>query len=260
MSRRRKSSRQQQRVDQSGITRMQIGLVAGIAVIMVVAFIVLSQTGGGQPATQAQPADSAAAGEEGSVEQGEFAGIDLSVIPSEPTEAGEPALGDSDAPVTIVEYSDYQCPHCSNFNLTVLPEVIKNYVTAGKVRHVHKNAAILGEESQWAAMAALCAADQGHFWEYNELLFEKQQGRNSGAFARENLKQYAADLGLDTETFNQCLDDNKYASKVVEETAEAKSRGVEGTPSFFVNDEFVGGSLPFEQMKEIIDKQLEAAS
>ncbi len=266
MSRRRRTSGQQQRPDQGGITRMQIGLVAGVAVIMVLTFIVLSQLGGGQPATQAEtggaaPAEGAAApAAEGQAEQGTFFGIDLSVLPTEPTDDGAPALGPVDAPVTIVEYSDYQCPHCKNFNANVLPDIIENYVASGQVRHVHKNAAILGEESQWAGMASLCAADQGSFWEYSELMFERQSGRNQGAFSRDNLKSFAADLGLDTETFNQCMDSNKYAKKVVAETEEAKSRGLKGTPSFFVNDEFVGGSLPFEEMKKIIDKELEEAS
>lgn len=266
MERRRRSRKQQRKTDQEiTVSRMQVGLVAGVAIIMVLTFIVLSQVGGGQPATEPNLADSASSGEASTssasqVDRGEFAGIDLDPIPSQPTEDGSPGLGAPDAPVTIVEYSDYQCPHCQNFNLNVLPDIIKNYVVAGDVRHVHKNAAILGEESQWAAMAALCAADQGHFWEYNGLLFEKQQGRNAGTFSRDNLKQFAADLELEAETFNQCLDDNKYAQKVVAETEEARSRGVEGTPSFFINDEFVGGFVPFDQMRQVIDKELEATS
>lgn len=243
---------------------MQIGLVAGVAVLMVLAFIVLSQLSGSQQATPAETASSTP-GAEGQtqsqpVEQGTFAGIDLGVIPTGRTDEGAPMLGTPDAPVTIVEYSDYQCPHCQNFNLNVLPDVIKNYVTAGDVQHIHKNAAILGEESQWAAMAALCAADQGHFWEYNELLFNRQQGQNQGAFSRDNLKQFAAELQLDTGQFNQCLDENKYAEKVVSETQEAQSRGMKGTPTFFINDEFVGGFIPFDQMKQIIDEQLQEAS
>lgn len=256
MSRRRKRSRQTQ--GQSGITRLQIGIVAGIAIIMVVAFVVFQAVGGGEQSAASQTSETASSNPAVSkqAEQGTFAGIDLSGISTEPTDDGSPALGVPDAPVTIVEYSDYQCPHCGSFAKNTLPQVVKNYVTAGDVRYVHKNAAILGEQSQWAAQAAYCAADQGHFWEYHELLFEKQEGQNQGAFSRDNLKQYAADLGLDTATFNQCLDDNKYSQKVVAETQEAKQRGVQGTPSFFVNQEFIEGNVPFSQLKDVIEKQL----
>lgn len=263
MSRRRRTRQQEKEQTQRGITRVQIGLVAGVAILMVLTFIVLSQLGGGQAGSQ-PGGEQASSQSEGaapaSAEQGTFAGIDLTTIETGQTEDGAPALGPEDAPVTIVEYSDYQCPHCRNYNLNTLPDVVENYVTTGQVRYVHKNATVLGEESQWAAMAALCAADQGRFWEYGELLFNKQQGQNQGTFSRSNLKQFAADLGLNTETFNECVDSNKYASKVAEETQEARSRGVQGTPSFFVNDEFVEGAVSYEDMKNTIDSQLEGSS
>ena len=254
MSRRRRVSKRQE-TKQSGITRMQIGLVVGLAIIMVLAFIVCNQGSGG-----GAPAETTSSGPPPAVEQGVLAGIDLSAIPNEPTEDGSPALGAVDAPVTIVEYSDYQCPHCANFAKNTMPEVVKNYVAAGKVRYVHKDMAILGEQSQWAAQAANCAADQGHFWEYHELLFQNQGDENKGTFSRDNLKQFATDLGLDATAFNQCLDQNKYSQRVVDETAEGKQRGVEGTPSFFVGDELVVGNMPFSQMKEIIEKHLEGTS
>lgn len=251
-----------EREEQGSVTRLQIGLVAGVAIIMVVAFILLNQgiMGSGQaepeaPASAAQPAEPAQ-----SAQQGAFADVNLSTIPTGLTDDGDPALGAADAPVTIVEYSDYQCPHCASFAQDTLADVIKNYVTAGDVRYIHRDAAILGEESQWAAQAANCAADQEHFWEYHELLFERQGERNSGAYSRDSLKQYADELGLDTEAFNECVDSNKYAQEVVQETQEAQERGVEGTPTFFVNDEVIPGNVPFEQMQEIIDRQLEAAS
>lgn len=255
-TRRRKLSRQTQ-PEQKGITRLQIGIVAGIAVIMVLAFIILNQgAGGGEPVETASTPSSATP----MAEQSLFAGIDLSAIPNGLTEEGNPALGSPDAPVTIVEYSDYQCPHCGNFAKNTLPELIKEYVVPGKVRYVHKDMAILGEQSQWAAQAANCAAEQGRFWEYHALLFQQEGRANQGVFSRENLKKYAADLGLDTEAFNQCLDQNKYAQKVVQETREGKQRGVEGTPSFFVNDELVVGNVPLEQMRQVIEKHLQASS
>lgn len=261
MSRRRS---RQPRTEQSGITRLQIGLVAGIAVIMVVAFVVFQTVGGGQQSATGQEQTPETAPSMPAVKQqvelGRFAGIDLSMIPTGLTEEGDPVMGSPDAPVTIIDYSDYQCPHCASFSKNTLPQIVKNYVKAGQVRYIHKDMAILGEESQWAAQAAHCAADQGHFWEYHELLFEKQSGENQAAFSRDNLKQYAADLGLDMTSFNQCLDQNEYADRVVKETQQGKQRGVKGTPSFFVNNEFVEGDVPFNQMKDVIEKHLEGSS
>ncbi|MFQ5854502.1 MAG: DsbA family protein [Anaerolineae bacterium] len=229
-------------------------MVAGIAIIMVLAFIVLNQGDGGE-----QPAETASSNSP-VAEPGVFAGIDLSTIQTGLTDDGHPVLGTSDAPVTIVEFSDYQCPHCASFSKDTLPEILKNYVTAGKVRYIHNDAAILGEQSQWAAQAARCAADQGRFWEYHGLLFQKQRGENQDAFSRDNLKTFAAELGLETAAFNKCLDQNKYAQKVVQETEAAKQRGVTGTPSFFVNDELVVGNVPASRMKDIIEKHLEGSS
>lgn len=115
----------------------------------------------------------------------------------------------------------------------------------------------LGPESQWAAEASECAGEQSEsaFWAYHDLLFESQNGENQGAFNKENLKQFAADLGLDTETFNECLDSGKYTSVVQSETQLAQSIGVRSTPSFLVNGQPVVGAQPFEQFQQIIEAE-----
>ena len=269
MSRRiRGSKKQQQSEQQTGITQLQIGIVAGIAVIMVLAFIVMNRGGGDEaPVETAAAADPAPAAENETSTDGGAAAENTTndepaadQLPMGLTEEGDPFLGAPDAPVTIIEYSDYQCPHCGAFAKATLPKVIDTYITTGQVRHVHRNAAILGEESQWSAMAALCASEQDKFWNYHDILFQRQGGRNEGAFSRDNLKQFAEDLGLDTAGFNACLDENRYSEKVVAETLEAKERGVEGTPSFFVNDELVPGNVPFEDLQTVIEKHLESSS
>lgn len=254
MNRRRRISRQQKK-GQTGITQLQIGVVAGVAIITVLAFIVFNQRAGGR-----EPTQTASSALTPVAEQGTFAGLDLQGIPSGRTEEGDPALGSPDAPVTVVEYSDYQCPHCGNFARDTLPLVIKEYVMAGKVRYVHRDMAILGERSQWAAQAANCAADQGRFWEYHELLFQKRESETKDAFLRDNLKKYAADLGLDTKAFNQCLDQNKYSQEVIQETKAGRQLGIEGTPSFLINDELVVGNVPFSEMQGIIERHLEGTS
>ena len=116
----------------------------------------------------------------------------------------------------------------------------------------------LGPESQWAAEASECAGEQGEaaFWAYHDILFDNQSGENQGAFNKDNLKGFAADLGLDTESFNQCLDSGKYTSVVETDTQTAQSIGVRSTPSFLVNGTPLVGAQPFEQFEPIIEAEL----
>ena len=131
-----------------------------------------------------------------------------------------------------------------------------NYVKTGQVRIVFRNHAGLGPESIWAAEAALCAGDQGKFWDYHDKLFESWAGENQGAFAKPNLERFATDLGLDAGKFNACLEQDKYAQRVQDETAEGDRRGVKGTPSFFVNDVLIVGAQPYEVFKSTIEAAL----
>jgi len=116
--------------------------------------------------------------------------------------------------------------------------------------------AFLGPESQWAAEASECAADQEAFWDYHDLLYARQAGENRGAFNKDNLKQFAAELGLDTRAFNTCLDSGKYAELVGNETAAAQSLGVTGTPAFLINGRPVVGAQPFEVFQQAIEAEL----
>jgi protein-disulfide isomerase len=116
--------------------------------------------------------------------------------------------------------------------------------------------AFLGEESVWAAEAAECAADQDKFWEYHDILFAKQNGENQGAFAKENLKQFAAEIGLDSGKFNECLDSGKHTELVQTDTATAQQIGVQSTPSFLVNGTPLVGAVAIEKFKELIEPVL----
>ncbi len=107
----------------------------------------------------------------------------------------------------------------------------------------------------WAAEAAECANDQGKFWEYHDKLFASQKGENQGTFAKDNLKKFAADLGLDTTKFNTCLDSDQYSSVVTGDTQMAGSLGVQSTPTFLVNTEGVVGAQPFATFSQIIDAE-----
>jgi len=114
----------------------------------------------------------------------------------------------------------------------------------------------LGQESTWAAEASECAGEQDKFWEYHDLLFNSQSGENQGEFSKENLKGFAADLGLDGEKFSTCLDDGKYTSLVQQQTQFSQSIGVRSTPSFVVNNQALVGAQPFETFQQVIEAEL----
>jgi protein-disulfide isomerase len=116
--------------------------------------------------------------------------------------------------------------------------------------------AFLGAESGWAAEASECAADQDAFWEYHDKLFASQSGENQGAFNKDNLKKFAADLKLDTAEFNECLDTGKYAQAVQDQTTAAQQLGVRSTPAFVINGNPLIGAQPFEAFKQVIESEL----
>jgi len=172
-------------------------------------------------------------------------------------------LGDTKAPVTIVEYADFQCPYCVKYFQQNQTTFISQYVNSGKARFVWKDYAFLGQESVWAAEAARCANDQGKFWVYHDYLFSHQGAENSGGFSKANLKKFASALGLNTSQFNSCLDTDKYASIIQKETQEANAVGVNGTPATFINGLLVVdsngnsvGAAPFSTFQAIIDPLL----
>lgn len=168
-----------------------------------------------------------------------------------------PALGRNDAPVTIIEFSDFQCSFCKRFWSNTLPKIKESYINQGRVRFVYRHFAILGKFSQQAAMASECAAEQGKFWEYHDKLFTSQ---GWSALSDSKLKQYARELKLDPQDFDRCVDSNKYKKKVEGETAMAASLGARGTPAFFVNRRFLAGAQPFEVFRRVIESELKKKS
>lgn len=172
--------------------------------------------------------------------------VDIKVDPSEPT------LGSKDAKVTIVEYSDFQCPFCERFVTQSFPQIKTDYIDTGKVKLVFRQFPLSFHPfAQKAAEASLCADEQGKFWDYHDKLFANQQ-----KITVPDLKQYAADLKLDTTKFNDCLDNNKMADKVKQQSTSGGSYGVSGTPSFFVNGNLFVGAQPFAAFKQKIDAEL----
>lgn len=174
-------------------------------------------------------------------------------------------LGDTKAPVTLIEYGDYQCPWCGKFFAEVEDKLRKEYIESGKVRMVYRNFAFLGPESFAAAEAAECAKDQSKFWAYHDEIFKaehKDGAENNSNLNRELFLKIASDLKLNPTSFTSCLDTNKYTKQVETDTAEGRSAGVRGTPAVFVNGEQVGnGFVEFESatgpsLKGVIDELL----
>jgi protein-disulfide isomerase len=160
-----------------------------------------------------------------------------------------PSKGPENAPITIVEFSDFQCPFCSRVNPT-LAQVQQKY--GDKVRIVFRQFPLsFHQQAQKAAEASLCAHEQGKFWEMHDALFANQQ-----ALGVDQLKSQATQLGLSADAFNSCLDSGKYADQVAQDLKEGSAAGVSGTPAMFVNGRFISGAVPFEQIAPVIDDEL----
>lgn len=166
------------------------------------------------------------------------------------------STGEENATVVVVEYGDFQCPACQRFFQTTVEQLKTEYVQTGKVRFVFRQFAFLGDESQWAAEASECANEQGRFWDYYDKLYVEQNGENVGIFSKDNLKQFAVDLELNTDDFNQCLDSGRYAEKVQQETLEGQQAGVRGTPSVFVNGQYIENGGNYQVLKSVLDTTL----
>ena len=161
----------------------------------------------------------------------------------------DPVKGAMSAPIQIVEYSDFQCPYCSRVNPT-LAQVQETY--GDKVAIVFRNFPLpMHKEAPRAGEASYCAQDQGKFWEYHDVLFQNQRAQKD-----EDLKKYAAEVGLDAAAFDACLTSNKYKERVDNDKKTGEMAGVSGTPAFFINGVFVNGARPFEAFAEVIDEEI----
>ena len=164
--------------------------------------------------------------------------------------------GDPNAPVTIVEFSDFKCPYCALFATNTLPSLREYYVRTGKVRFAYKHIATLGPESIQAAEASECAAEQDQFWAYHDRIFADQVTK-SGELNKEMLVKLAADTGLETEAFSECLASGRYTEQVKTQTEEAKRLGIRATPGFVINNSFMMGAQPYAAFARMINEELD---
>lgn len=164
------------------------------------------------------------------------------------------AMGNPDAPVEIVEFSDFQCQYCRQFALQTEPALIEDYITSGQVYFVYRTLGDwLGPDSQRAAEAAYCAGDQEKFWQYHDLLFANQ---GLIGFSHENLLRLGEELGVDVGELDDCLSSNRYASQVTLDLQDGLQAGVRGTPSFLINGEMIAGAQPYAVFQRKIDSVL----
>ena len=177
------------------------------------------------------------------------------------TAMGSPILGDPSAPITIVEFGDYQCHQCYNWFHNTKPAIFQEYIETGKVNLVFVDLAFLGRDSPKAAQATYCAEDQEMYWEYHDTLYTSQEPKiDSGWVNTERLKAFAFNMGLDMDLFDSCLDSGKYSKRVQYNIQQARDHGVRGTPGFFIvgpdGQEQLGGAQPFSVFKQILDTMI----
>ena len=163
-------------------------------------------------------------------------------------------MGDPNAPVKIIEYSDFQCPYCGRFTLDTEQQLIDAYITTGKVYFEYRSfGEFIGPESRRSAEAAYCAGDQEKFWEMHDLIFANQAGENQGAFTDKRLDAFAQKLGLNMTSFNDCFNSGKYAAKVAQDGVDGTQAGVKATPSFTINGTLFEGAQAFSAFQAAID-------
>ena len=173
---------------------------------------------------------------------------------------GSPILGNHDAPITLVEFGDYQCHYCNVFFHSIEGDIITNYVETGKVKIIFKDYNIIGPDSIQASHGAHCANEQGEFWKYHDVLYSNWTGENNGWASSENLGIFAKEIGLDMNDWSECMIKGTYSQTILDSNNDARALGLTGTPAFFVinSDGKVTklfGAQPFEVFKKIFDSE-----
>lgn len=233
------------------------GIAAAAAVAVAAALLALApphpDPGASEPALR--PAGEYPAGGRGA--------LDTAALLSALTGNAPPALGDGDAPITLVEFGDYQCHFCNRFFHDTEAAIVEDYVDAGLVRIVFKDYTIIGPDSVSAAQAARCAADQGLFWEYHDALYDGWDGENTGWASPDGLAAFASSVeGLDESEWSACVSGGTHAAAVDASNADARALGLTGTPAFFVISDGGGriaqisGAQPYEVFAGVFDSEL----
>ena len=175
---------------------------------------------------------------------------------------GSPVLGNSNAPITLVEFGDYQCHFCNVFFHSTEDDILKKYVKIGKVKMIFKDYNIIGPDSVNASHGAHCANDQGLFWEYHDILYSNWTGENNGWASSENLAIFAQEIGLDMDVWSECTINGKHSQTIVNSNEDARTLELTETPAFFVigpdgETTRLFGAQPFETFEKVFESELE---
>ncbi len=225
---------------------LPVALVGSAAVLVVAVVVVISNVTGGGGGTSASI---------------------VTPGPAHTAPQKDATAGQDSAPATLVEYFRFDCSHCADFDTQIEPSIGKDYVDTGKLRLVFHPLAVSGDILT-ASEAALCAGEQGRYWDYHDLVFANFN--TASPYSKDNLKQYAKDLGLDMNAFNSCLDSDKYKDQIVNGTNEALQNGLNSTPTFYLGktddinkltvpypgEPQIIGAQPYSAFKTAIDKVL----
>lgn len=175
--------------------------------------------------------------------------------------SGSPVLGSTSAPITIVEFGDYQCEACYHWYHNTRADIIDNYIETGKVNLVFMDLPFLGRDSITAAQATYCADDQGKYWEYHDTLYNFQEAIDNGWASKDRLVSFAFNLDMNMDEFNDCMDSSKYAKRVKANYDESQRFGAEATPTFLIISpdgavKKITSAQPYSVFSQVIEPML----
>ena len=176
---------------------------------------------------------------------------------------GSPIQGDPNAPITLIEFGDYQCHFCNVYYHNTEHKILKEYVDTGKVNIIFKDYPIIGPDSTIAALGAQCAGEQGKFWEYHNTLYNNWDGENNGWAGQENIFRFAEQVELNMDKFIECNLNKRYEQKISNSSNDARALGITGTPAFYVISkntqqvQFISGAQPYEVFEKTFNTMLE---
>ncbi len=172
-------------------------------------------------------------------------------------EDGSPIIGNPNAPITVLEWGDYQCTFCYRFHESSLNILLSEYVDTGRVKLVFKDFPLNGPDSVLAAEASYCAEDQGKYWKYHDELYDNWAGERTGWINYDSLNKFAKSIDLEMEQFSSCLNEHKYRQKVLRLEKFGREIGIDATPSFLIfnNEKIIKirGNQPIDAFRQAID-------
>ncbi len=187
--------------------------------------------------------------------------ISTNIISSTFMANGSPILGDPNAPITLIEFGDYQCHFCNVHFHNTEHSLLENFIDTGKVKMIFKDFTIIGPDSINAAHGTHCANDQGKFWEYHDILYNNWTGENNGWASSDNLIRFAQEVELNVDQWSDCMINERYSQIISNSNKDARDLGITGTPAFFVigpdnKITRISGAQPYESFEKIFNSEL----